>query len=552
VAVNTSSISATFSEEMDNATITATTFTLRDNLGTLVPGTVSVANRTAAFQPAAQLAGFSVHTAMLSTDIRDAAGNSLRLAHAWTFTTGSSDLTPPTVVSVFPNAGVTCAAIDTDVSAVFSESVDPSTVTRLGVAPGFTLTDITGGPLRSSAVSGARTVAGDGTTGIFDPDGVLGFSRTYTATLSRWIRDLAGNTLPSEMTWTFSFPANGVGVWQPISVTGAPSRTTGLTAVWSGSEMITFGAGDYGTMVVSGRYSPASDSWASLPIGGPSARVNHVAVWTGVEMIVWGGAGPASSVLNDGGRYNPATDSWAPVSTVGAPSGRSGATAVWTGSEMIVWGGMGATDLASDHAAYHPATDTWRPISSVGAPSPNQRARHTAVWTGSRMIVWGGDTNCYSGTCPPTTGGRYDPAADTWYPVASDGEPSKRTRHSAVWTGSDMAVWGGSDNADYYSPGLNTGALYDPSTDSWREIPATCGAAGRYGHSAVWTGGEMIVWGGRNGTQYRITGARYSPSGNSWQHMPIGLGGNPITLWTGTKLILWGPQGATNGAIYSP
>ena len=52
-------------------------------------------------------------------------------------------------------------------------------------------------------------------------------------------------------------------------------------------------------------------------------------------MIVWGGNG----LFNTGGRYNPSTDSWTATSTTNAPDARYGHTAVWTGSEMIVWGG---------------------------------------------------------------------------------------------------------------------------------------------------------------------------------------------------------------------
>ena len=54
-------------------------------------------------------------------------------------------------------------------------------------------------------------------------------------------------------------------------------------------------------------------------------------------MIVWGGE-DGSGYFNDGGRYNPAANSWTALPTTGAPAAREH-TAVWTGSEMIVWGG---------------------------------------------------------------------------------------------------------------------------------------------------------------------------------------------------------------------
>ena len=67
-------------------------------------------------------------------------------------------------------------------------------------------------------------------------------------------------------------------------------------------------------------------------------------MWTGTELIVWGGVNAAGTALDTGGRYNPTTDSWASSSLVNAtgtnvPSARQLHTAVWTGTTMIVWGG---------------------------------------------------------------------------------------------------------------------------------------------------------------------------------------------------------------------
>jgi hypothetical protein len=55
-------------------------------------------------------------------------------------------------------------------------------------------------------------------------------------------------------------------------------------------------------------------------------------------MVVWGGYGGAD--LNSGGRYDPATDTWKATTTVNAPEARELHTAVWTGSAMLVWGGI--------------------------------------------------------------------------------------------------------------------------------------------------------------------------------------------------------------------
>ena len=103
------------------------------------------------------------------------------------------------------------------------------------------------------------------------------------------------------------------------------------------------------------------------------------------------------------------------------------------------------------------------------------------------MIVWGG----YYGNVF-NTGGKYNPGTDSWTATSTTNAPSGRIGHTAVWTGSEMIVWGGYD----VNTISNTGGRYDPSTDSWTATSTTNAPEARYGHTAVWTGSEMIVWGG--------------------------------------------------------
>jgi len=104
------------------------------------------------------------------------------------------------------------------------------------------------------------------------------------------------------------------------------------------------------------------------------------------------------------------------------------------------------------------------------------------------MIVWGGENAFLE-----NTGGRYDPSTDSWTSTSTAGAPCERRLHTAVWTGSEMIVWGGgsSDLSAWY-----TGGRYNPATDSWIETRRPVGPMGRRGQTGVWTGNEMIVWGG--------------------------------------------------------
>jgi Galactose oxidase, central domain len=103
-----------------------------------------------------------------------------------------------------------------------------------------------------------------------------------------------------------------------------------------------------------------TDGWQQRVTTAPPAngRFQVTGVWTGSEMIVWGGWTLAGQVyFNDGSRYNPVSNSWTALPAAGAPSARRGHTAVWTGTEMIVWGGSNAAPALGDGSRYNPVTN---------------------------------------------------------------------------------------------------------------------------------------------------------------------------------------------------
>jgi hypothetical protein len=133
---------------------------------------------------------------------------------------------------------------------------------------------------------------------------------------------------------------------------------------------------------------------------------------------------------------------------------------------------------------------------------PSSGNNHTAVWTGTEMIVWGGSG--FPG--PVNTGGRYDPSTDSWTATSTTGAPAGRIVHTAVWTGTEMIVWGGQNPSNDF----NTGGRYNPGTDRWTTTSTASAPAARHTHTAVWTGSEMIVWGGETFNFTLLnTGGRY-------------------------------------------
>ena len=63
-------------------------------------------------------------------------------------------------------------------------------------------------------------------------------------------------------------------------------------------------------------------------------------------------------------------------------------------------------------------------------------------------------------------GGRYNLASNTWAPVGTSNAPSAREYHTAVWTGAEMIIWGGRFLSGNWQC-LNDGARYNPTTDTW-------------------------------------------------------------------------------------
>ena len=148
----TRTVNATFSEPMDAATITASTFTLKQGT-TAIAGTVTYAGLTATFTPAADLSS-NLFTATISTGAKSSAsGTALAADHVWTFTTISI---PPVPLAI--NLGRAASFGLASRAGLTSTGV---TVVNGDVAlsPLATCTDATGGPGASSRTCLVKTYA---------------------------------------------------------------------------------------------------------------------------------------------------------------------------------------------------------------------------------------------------------------------------------------------------------------------------------------------------------------------------------------------------------
>ncbi len=190
ISVNTT-VSASFSEPVAPETMTISNFTLLQGV-TPVPGMVSLdpSGSTAVFSPGANLEFSTSYTATVTTGVTDLAGNPVVSNHTWSFTTGvAPDTTPPTVISRNPENGQTSVALDVTLSALFSEAMDPTTITSATFSV-------------DNGVTG--TVSFSGTTATFVPGVALAPLVTYTAIITTGVSDAAGNAMVSNHTWSFT------------------------------------------------------------------------------------------------------------------------------------------------------------------------------------------------------------------------------------------------------------------------------------------------------------------------------------------------------------
>ena len=357
-------------------------------------------------------------------------------------------------------------------------------------------------------------------------------------------------------------PANDT--WSLIRSDSSAPRLAFAQAVWTGSEMFTFGGVKVVTVTVylppeeygpgqqyaltlwaperpANSYHPTNDFWTfrGIPDGsGPNimGRMNGTLAWTGSEVIAWGGEGLDTTYYEpflraDGQAYNMSNGTWRTLPA--APSALTGGAnpqSAWLSNQLIVCDPPSFTGILHDavnpaRAAYSPLVDSWNVLPDYFGAAPLKQDDPSAVWTGQEFIIWGGPVN----GVVSNRGRRYNPTTGLWTEISTTNAPSARMRHSAVWIGSRVIVWGGDGGGDPLYPAVvhSTGGAYAPVTDTWTTLPAAPfdplvqDVFHRTGHKAVWTIYGMIVVGGSDGyngqgTIFPKTIARLSPNLDEW------------------------------------
>ncbi|MGH2635905.1 MAG: hypothetical protein ACRDHU_07160 [Actinomycetota bacterium] len=266
------------------------------------------------------------------------------------------------------------------------------------------------------------------------------------------------------------------------------------------------------------------------------AAVVALLLFAGVGFATWRVFSPAER-NRIGGTPTPAPegDPWAAygpgwTALPEPPELRVGASVVWTGRELLVWSGVPS-------GSEEPAPDgfAFDPLVNEWRSMPVAPEGSSSVLSAPRPVWTGTEVLYYP------AGLAFDPSASTWRELPTSPHDPGVRQTAMVWTGSEMVVFGGGDRG---SDTAREGAAYDPTTDRWR--PIADAPIGLNLQSAVWTGDEVIVFGslldGNNRAETQTSvGAAYDPDANTWRTLPSSELSPQATsaVWVGDRLIAW-------------
>lgn len=256
-------------------------------------------------------------------------------------------------------------------------------------------------------------------------------------------------------------------------------------------------------------YDAASDAWSTAP---PYPQPAHhlaavaanaqgeadaadAAIWA---FGAWLGLGQGASDMVF--RLAPRGATWEPAGTMPRARGAHGA-AVLAGEVFLV-GGTGASgELLGPVDVLNLTTGQWR----EAAPLPKPRDHLAVLALDGKLYALGGRERTLASTT--NEGFAYDPANDTWSPIASM-LAARGGFGAAVWQGR-ILVAGGEDGSQQRL--LASAELYDPARDAWSALPPM--AKARTGNLATaWEGRAYVVGGDPDASPFGDAPESFGPA----------------------------------------
>ncbi len=284
---------------------------------------------------------------------------------------------------------------------------------------------------------------------------------------------------------------------------------------------------------------PLTKTWTALKVSThPSPRQAASMVYepTTKRMILFGGDGYYGA-LGDTWAYDPSMDTWSLLHPSVSPPARGSQAMVFdpvTG-RIIMFGGVD-WDLHnfSDTWAFDPATTTWTQIHTAHSPDARDSCAMASVTTSGRIVLFGGESWSEGPESDPTALGDtwlFDPAGQDWTKLETSVSPQARDSASLVWNASSgtAILFGG----EVYSEGVSFDDTwaFDPDANAWTALETDGSPSHRDCHTMVDTGTQagMILFGGVQNIDEVLFGDVWSfDSGrNRWEQL---LGGSTLPI----------------------
>lgn len=322
-------------------------------------------------------------------------------------------------------------------------------------------------------------------------------------------------------------PEPAGGSWRPIPEAPIIGRSQ-HGAAWTGTELIVWGGWatrgaaanfEFFAAADGAAYDPATDAWRTIAASPLAGRSRPIMAWTGDELLVVGGFDGQFQGLADAAAYDPLTDQWRELPRV--PDAAVGGYAwAWTGSELVVIAADG-----SAAAAYDPASDAWHELPTP--PLPDDLYNMSATWTGTDVVA----IAYPNGVSVMAVAASYDPQSDRWQELPESPIVALWGMAGPIWTGEEILAVSRSLSTgipDGVPPDTTYVAYFEPQDGTWR----TAGAQSAYQEvrATVWIGDRLVS-----------SEAIYDPSAEHWlappEHPPRDL---ESPVWTGTEVLYWG------------
>jgi hypothetical protein len=299
-------------------------------------------------------------------------------------------------------------------------------------------------------------------------------------------------------------------------------------------------------------------SWDTTLADGTAlaSRINHTALWAPpYGMLIWGGW-DGGKTLNTGAVYSPTANTWTNITLTSAPSSRTGHSAIWTDSKMIVWGGYTVESSATQ--SIDNCETNWIPATTTITTTLNSAITKegAAAVSMTAITAFGTGLMAYNNLSPLNI--------------------SARTKVS-FWLRASQNIQSGVLSFQIAGDNNCATPLEDLTINTTLNAGAWTQVTLNFANAALLTGVQSVglnavsdpgdvtilidnIEASGGGTTYYSDGGVYDPSsGGSWSAVATNNAPDSrafhSAVWTGDIMIIWGGKTSValkTGGVYDP